>query len=78
MLVVKRILLCLHDTPDFHITCSRNSNIELISFHDASYGTGSLEKARSPSGSMHSLYGGDHPLQHKHPNDSGAIHKRFT
>ena len=55
---VKRILRCLRSKPDLHTAYSRNSNFELVSFCDASYGIVNPEKARSTSGSMDLFCGG--------------------
>ena len=55
---VKRTSRLLHDTPNLHITYSRNGTFELIIFCDAAYATGNAEKARSTLESMHFLSGG--------------------
>ena len=54
---VKCILRLLCGTPYLFIIYSRNNNLELIGFCDASYGIGNPEKARSTSGRMYFLFG---------------------
>ena len=73
---IKRIFRYLRGIPDLHITYRHNSNLEPIGFCDASYGTGNPENVRSTSERMYFLSERGHSLQHKYPNDSGAINNR--
>ena len=62
---VKRILCLLRDTQDLYITYRYNISFELVGFCDASYDTGSPEKARSTSGSITFSFRG-HPRQRQY------------
>ena len=57
MEAIKLILRLLRGTPDLLITYNQSSNLEVIAFSNASYGTDNSEKAKSTSGHIHFLCG---------------------